>query len=163
MLKSSLTEIRREISTLSQKDLVELSIRLIKFKKDNKELMDYCLFEKQDEKAYIQQIKKEIDAHFLGNKFQSLYHFKKSVRKILKTTEKYTKYSGDPVTQIEVRLYFCEQASEIYPDWYTYEALQKITLSLIKKIEKSMLKLHEDLQFDYAKQVEKIKEKIKLM
>lgn len=160
MLKSSLTEIRRELSTLSQKDLVELSIRLIKFKKDNKELMDYCLFEKQDEKAYIQQIKEEIEAHFAANTFHSLYHFKKSVRKTLRLVEKYAKYSGNTITQVELLLYFCQQSNEIYPNWYAYEALQKITVSLIKKMEKSILKLHEDLQFDYSSQLEKIKENI---
>ncbi len=160
MLKSSLTEIRRELSTLSQKELVELNIRLIKYKKENKELADYYLFEKQDEKAFIHQIKQEIDAEFLIIKYHSLYHFKKSIRKILRKVEKYGKYSGNPITQIETWLYFCEQAYITFPSWNSNETLKKITERLIKKIEKSISTLHEDLQFDYGIQLTTLIERI---
>ena len=54
-------EISEELVNLSPKELRDLCLRLARFKKENKELLTYLLFEATDEEMYIESVKKEID------------------------------------------------------------------------------------------------------
>ena len=70
-------EISQELLNLSPKELRDLCLRLSRFKKENKELLTYLLFESSDEASYIESVKKEIDQQFeLVNK-KSYYFIKK--------------------------------------------------------------------------------------
>ena len=60
MKAASIHELQKELTALEPKQLKELCIRLAKYKKDNKELLSYLLFEAHDEKAYVKNIKQEI-------------------------------------------------------------------------------------------------------
>ena len=51
MRSASVHEIKQELLTLKPAELVELCLRLAKFKKENKELLNYLLFEAQDEQG----------------------------------------------------------------------------------------------------------------
>ena len=61
MKAATIHEIKQELSTVKPGELVELCLRLGKFKKENKELLTYLLFEAHDEQGYIQGVKKEMD------------------------------------------------------------------------------------------------------
>jgi hypothetical protein len=61
MKAASINEIKQELQSLPPSRLNELCLRLARFKKDNKELLTYLLFEAADETAYIESVKKEID------------------------------------------------------------------------------------------------------
>ena len=61
----SVKELKEELRNRSQKELLELCLRLSVFKKENKELLTYLLFESYDETLYIESVKKEIDEQFL--------------------------------------------------------------------------------------------------
>ena len=52
MKTASLKQVKEELFYKSDQELVELCLRLIRFKKDNKELLSYLLFEMDDEDAY---------------------------------------------------------------------------------------------------------------
>ena len=54
-------EISQELLNLSPKELRDLCLRLARFKKENKELLTYLLFESSDESSYVESVKKEID------------------------------------------------------------------------------------------------------
>ena len=58
MKAATIHEIKQELSTVKPVDLVELCLRLGKFKKENKELLTYLLFEAHDEHGYITRCKK---------------------------------------------------------------------------------------------------------
>src|SRR4051812_13656246 len=108
MKAATVHELKSELTHQSSADLVALCIRLAKYKKENKELLDYLLFEAHDEQQYIQNVKTEIDTQFSEiPKGNSLYLVKKTIRKILRIANKYMRYSGNKTTELELRIYFC--------------------------------------------------------
>ncbi|MCD4730989.1 MAG: hypothetical protein K8R74_10335, partial [Bacteroidales bacterium] len=64
MKAASISQLKQELKNRSSTELLEIGLRLARFKKENKELLTYLLFEIQDEQAYIESIKKEIDRQF---------------------------------------------------------------------------------------------------
>ena len=56
--------LKTELRDLSQQELIEICLQLAKFKKENKELLTYVLFDSKDEEEYIRSIKEEIDFEF---------------------------------------------------------------------------------------------------
>ena len=64
MKAASLKEIKTELNHRSTQELLELCLRLSKFKKENKELLTYLLFESADEEAFIHSIKNKVDSDF---------------------------------------------------------------------------------------------------
>ena len=63
MKAASLNEIKKELSYLDLKRVQELCMRLAKYKKENKELLTYLLFEAGDEPGYVAAVKNEMDDH----------------------------------------------------------------------------------------------------
>jgi hypothetical protein len=69
-------ELKEELSFRSPNELRELCLRLSRFKKENKELLTYLLFELSDEVSYIESVKKEIDEQFDQINRASYYYIK---------------------------------------------------------------------------------------
>ena len=61
----TIKQLKDELTHKSASELKELCLHLSRFKKENKELLTYLLFESHDEDAYIQSIKDQMDVHFL--------------------------------------------------------------------------------------------------
>ncbi len=157
MKAATVSELKQELKHRSAADLVELCNRLARFKKENKELLTYLLFEAHDEKGYIKSVKDEIDFQFSEiPKGNSLYLQKKSVRKILRTTNKYTRYSGEKTTEIELLLYYCQRLKNSGIAIHNSTALTNLYQSQLKKIGKLLPALHEDLQYDYQRSLDEL-------
>src|ERR1700759_1399502 len=109
MKAASIQEIKQELSSLSPSRLSELCLRLAKFKKDNKELLTYLLFESEDLTEYIGNVKKEMDEEFKELPKPNLYLTKKSLRKILRITTKQIRYTASPQAEVELLTYFCSK------------------------------------------------------
>ncbi|MFO0434866.1 MAG: hypothetical protein ACK5ZT_06435, partial [Sphingobacteriaceae bacterium] len=60
----SISEIKKELKELSKEELLEKCMALAKYKKDNKEFLNFLLFESHDPETYINAVKKEVDKHF---------------------------------------------------------------------------------------------------
>ena len=60
----NLPEIKKELNMLSSDELQQLCLRLARFKKENKELLTYLLFESHDESGYIATVKIFMDEEF---------------------------------------------------------------------------------------------------
>ena len=131
-------------------------MRLSKYKKDNKELITYLLFEANDEQEYIKNIKDEIDARFAEMNRSNLYLAKKNLRKILRTTNKFIRYSGSKETGAELLIYFCKKLKSSGIPVHASTALTNLYQMQLKKINKAIDTMHEDLQYDYRKELEKI-------
>ena len=108
MKAAGVKAIKEELKMRSREDLMELCLNLSKFKKENKELITYLLFEANDESYFIQGIKDEIDAEFEEVNRKSYYYVKKSIRKILRNTKKNIRYSKKKKTEVELLLFFAK-------------------------------------------------------
>jgi len=161
MKAASLNELKKELSTLKPAQVLAYCMRLTKFKKDNKELLSYLLFEAHNEARYIEHVKTEIDELFNEMNKSTFYLAKKSVRKVLRITNKKIKYSGLPQTEVELLIYFCTKLNQSGVKVKGSTTLMNLYENQIKKIKKSLGKLHEDLQYDYQKEVEELIEKIR--
>ncbi len=152
MKAATVHELKEELKHRSAAQLVELCNRLARFKKENKELLTYLLFEAHDEQGYLQSVKQEIDFQFSEiPKDNSLYLQKKSVRKVLRTTSKYARYSGSKTTEIELLIYFCTQLKQSGIRIKDSTALYNLFEGQLKKVNKLLPALHEDLQHDYLR------------
>ena len=156
MKAASLKELKQELNIRSQAELLELCLHLAKFKKENKELLTYLLFEADNEAAYIEGIKKEIELDFeLINK-RTYYFIKKSVRKILRNIKKYIRYSKKKETEVELLICFCAELKKMKPSIEKNVTLQNIYMRQVELIKKAVLTLHEDLQYDYEMELEEL-------
>jgi hypothetical protein len=151
MKVASINELKKELESLPADNLVDICVRLAKFKKENKELMNYLLFESHDEQAYIDLVKKEVSEQFTEINQSNLYFAKKSIRKILRTTGKYIKYTASKEMEIELLLHFCNTLKASGIPFYNSTALNNLYQAQLKKISKTISTLHEDLQYDYLK------------
>ena len=149
-------EIKTELGYKSHAEVLELCLRLSKFKKENKELLTYLLFESADEENFISTIKKEMDTEFELINTKSYYYIKKSVRKILRRIKTYIRYSKKLETEIELLFYFCKKLNYFSPSIKHSKALNNIYLRNLETIEKKLPLLHEDLQYDYSLELKKL-------
>jgi len=154
---ATVSEIKRELGDRSTNELKETILRLARFKKENKELLTYVLFESTDENAYIESVKQEINSMFDEINTTSYYYIKKSVRKILRHTKTRIRYSLNKQTEVELLLWFCLKLASFKPSIRNNIALENILLKQLQGIRKTMPKLHEDLRYDYDKLLQSIK------
>ena len=141
--------IKKELKELSNEELTELCLRLSKFKKENKELLTYLLFESQNEEDYILSIKNFVDEQFEIINRDSYFYIKKSVRKILRLIKKFARYSLKKETEVELILYFCQKLKEFSPSIKNNVTLTNIFERQLLLAKKIISTLHEDLQYDY--------------
>ena len=112
MKAATVHEIKQELSTTKPAQLAELCLRLARFKKENKELLTYLLFEAHDEAAYIASIKQDVDQQFTDINLSHLYFAKKSLRKILRGIGKHVRYMGSKQAEVELLIHFCTKLNE---------------------------------------------------
>ena len=153
MKAATISELKTELTNSSPAQLVELCVRLAKFKKENKELITYLLFEAFDENAYIENIKMEMQGQFEEINRTSLYFVKKSLRKILRLTNKYIRYMGSAEAEVRLLLFFCTTLKTSGIPIEVNPVIKNIYLNQLKKISKSISIMHEDLQYDYVKEL----------
>ena len=156
MKAATINEIKQELHTVSPAILLDLCVRLAKYKKENKELLSYLLFEAHNEQGFIESVKAEIDSQFAEINQGNVFFAKKGLRKILRTTTKYIRYTGSRQAEIELLLYYtnCIKLSSIPVKKSTQ--LVNLYQSQLKKINAAISTMHEDLQYDYRKQAEKL-------
>lgn len=157
MKAASITELKKELLELPPKQLAELCVTLAKYKKDNKELLDYLLFEAHDKPNFIAGVKKEMDEHFFELRSQpNLYYVKKSLRKLLRSITKYCKYVNDKALVADLHIYFCTKLKHSGIPYHKSQLLVNLYEQELKKINTLISALHEDLQQDYINDLEKL-------
>jgi len=150
-------ELSQELTYRTPKELRDLCLRLSRFRKENKELLTYLLFESSDELSYLKGVKKEMDGEFDKINRSSYYLIRKSVRKILKNTRKYIRYSQKKQTEVDLLLYFCTRLKRLSPPIERNAALMNLYNRQIDTIIKKVSLLHEDLQYDYGVELDELK------
>jgi len=158
MKVASIKELKDELSHRSKEELLLYCLQLSKFKKENKELLTYVLFESTDEEEYIAQIKKEVEIQFGLINRKNFYLIKKSVRKILNMVKKHIRYSKKKETEVELLLFFCVQLSDFTPSIKRNTSLLNIYNRQLLLVKKGISMLHEDLQYDYELELQELKQ-----
>ncbi len=156
MKAASLSEIKKALKNVSPEEIMAFCLRMAKHKKENKELLTYLLFEQEDEKSYMEHIKSAMDEMMQEMQLIRLYQAKKSIRKLLRETNKYIRYSGQKETEVALLLHFCVLLKNSGLTLRQSSVLSNLYQRQIVKIGKAMEKLHEDLRFDYQEELEDV-------
>jgi hypothetical protein len=154
MKAASIQELKAELQETSPVILRQLCLHLAKFKKENKELLSYLLFQSHHESDYILQVNQLIAVEFLELPKPNIYLTKKSLRKILRIANKHIKYMGSKQGEAQVLLYFCQQLKVSGIAYHKYPVLNNIYLQQLKKLNKAIEGMHEDEQYDFIKAME---------
>ena len=156
MKTSTISEIKKALHELDKFEVVELCLRLAKYKKENKELLNYLVFDASNEQAFIEEVKQEINDLYTELPRANAYVTKKGLRKILKITHKYNKYANSKTVELDLLLHVCHKMKS---ERYSPTVLSFVNVTLEKqmlKMRKAMQGLHEDLQYDYNQELEKL-------
>ena len=156
MKASTINELKQELVNTPAPALVDLCLRLARFKKENKELLTYLLFESHDTSAYIKAVTEQMALQFTDINKSNVYFVKKTLRKILRTAKKHIRYSGLAIVEVELLIYFCASMKELNISIDKNHVLFNIYQNQLKNIHKALNSLHEDLQYDYLKAVAKL-------
>jgi hypothetical protein len=154
MKAATIHEIKKELESLEPGQLAALCLRLGKFKKENKELLTYLLFEAHNEQDYVNEVKHETTEEFHTIPNLNLYYAKKSLRRILRMVNKQIRYSGIPETEFALRIHFCQEMKESSISMDKSTVLHNLYQQQLKKIQQTLGKLDEDLQYDYKSEIE---------
>ena len=156
MKTATVRQLRQELENLSHHELKELCLRLSKFKKENKELLTYLLFESGNEPAYAEKIKEEVDQQFAEINRKNFYLIKKGVRKIHRSAKKFIRYSGNKETEVEILIHFCRKLRTFQPSINRSRVLSNLYARELQAIEKKIALLHEDLQYDFGVELQSL-------
>ena len=154
MKAASIRDIKNELSSHTNQELQELCLRLGRFKKENKELLTYLLFDSFDEDSYVASIKNYMDESFETINTASFFYIRKSVRKILRNIKKFIRYSPKKETEVELLLYFCEKLRDFKPSIKRSSQLRNLYNRQLVLAKKVLQDLHEDLQFEFEEKLE---------
>lgn len=156
MNPATISEIKRALSQLNKDEIAELCLRLAKFSKENKELLTYLIFEADDQALFIKHVKEEIDRQFRQMNHSNIYLAKKTIRKVLRNTDKYIKFAASKQVEVEILMYYCKSLKDSGLPWQKHPVTYNIFERQIAKIEKAIQSMHEDLQYDYGQELEKL-------
>lgn len=151
----SLLEQKKELQNLMPAELIDLCLRLARFKKENKELLEYLLFHQSNPMPYVELIKKEIENGF-GALTGANYTDSKKLRKMTKLLNKQAKYVQNSDIEVDLYLCFCTHFCHAICATSSAKVVQNFFLKAVLKIEKLSHKLHEDLAFDVQQELNNI-------
>jgi hypothetical protein len=157
MESASISNIKNEAATLSKDQLVALVLRLTKHKKENKELTSYLLFYRDDENSFVTDAKQEISELFSEVNRHHPYLAKKTLRKILRLIAMYNKFTTHKTTQVELLLHYCTLFRQLPAVIRQSNVLYNTYLRHLEKLQKMLLLLHEDVQWDYKEALEQLR------
>lgn len=149
--------IKKQLQSLPKEVLIEHCLRMAKYKKDNKELLNYLLFEQEYEEDYISEIKVDINNAFAGINKETFYYAKKNIRRIHKMTVKHIKHSGKKETEIELLIFFCLRMRNCGVSFKESKVMTNLYQRQITNIEKALRTLHEDIRIDYEDELDEAK------
>ncbi len=157
MKPATISDIKKALALLNQKELSDLCLRLAKYRKENKELLSFLIFEADNQALYIKNAKEEIRHQLSLMSHSNIYLAKKTIRKVLRTVDKYIKFAGLKQTEVELLMYYCDLLNSCGLPIHDHPVTANIYQRQINKIEKALSTLHEDLQYDYGEEFERMK------
>jgi hypothetical protein len=151
MKPSSISEIKKDLEKRASNELLEYCLRLARYKKENKELLAFLLFESDNIPVYVENVKQEIEQQFMEINKSNIYFIKKSVRKILRSINKYIRFSLSKQIEAELLIHFCNCLINFSIPLKKSRQLMNLYENQLKKIDAALSTLHPDLQYDFKK------------
>lgn len=153
----SLAEIKRELKHLNSDELTGIILELSKFTRDNKAFLYFKLFERDNPRLFVEMVQEELELEFQKANTKHYYVAKKSAQAIRRKLNKNLKLTKDKETQVELICYFCQKLKVYgYLD-FRHPVIDNLYLAQIRKIEKLVSGLHEDLQYDYKDNIKQLR------
>ena len=115
------------------------------------------LFEEDDLPNYIKNVKEEVDEGFAQVNTSNVYFAKKTNRKVLRIANKYIRYTGSKTAETEILLHYLTNFKGLNLSWQKSNALVNLYKAQLKKIDTAIATMHEDLQYDYRRELERLK------
>jgi hypothetical protein len=156
MKTASVNEVRKSLNSLTNRELIDVCLRMARYKKDNKELLTYLLYYVGDEQAYVNSVKEELNYMLNDINRSNSYYALKGIRKSLRFANKFIRYSGNKQTEVELLIHFCHTLKETGVLIHASTALNNLYQRQILKMRKAITSLHEDLQFDYGEEMKRL-------
>ena len=151
---ATIQELKKELESRPPKEVIAHCLTLARFKKESKELLSFLLFESADTSLFSAKVKSEVDELFSVLKAEkNLYFTKKSLRKILRTVMKYSRYAANDELTAEWLIYFCTKLNASGIPFRKSPVLVNMYQTQLKKINKLVEGMHEDLQGDYSREL----------
>lgn len=151
MKAATINDIKQELLAIPHSKIVEVTLQLARSKKENKEFLTFLLFESHQISGYIESVKKELEAAFLDINTSNIYLAKKTIRKVLRITNKYIRFANSKLVEAELLLHFCKLVKDSGIRIDKNPALNNLYQNQLKKIGKAMSELHEDINYDLNK------------
>lgn len=151
MKAATVHEIKEALLALPPNKLVDITLRLAKFKKENKELLSYLLFESEETDRYVGELKLEMEAEFATMNVSHVYFAKKTLRKILRNVNKQARYIGNKESEVALLLHYLRLLKDSGLPVQKTPVLMNLYLTQLKKTKKLIESLHEDLQYEYLR------------
>lgn len=155
MKSATIAELKKEFARLDADRAVELTLRLARFKKENKELLTFLLYEADDIPGFVARVKEEMDEEFLKMNRDTVYLAKKSLRKILRLIGKYSRYIGTTEAEVELLVHFINNIHKSNIPYRGGAVISNLYDTQVKKIHKLIDQLDEDLQYDWKREFDK--------
>jgi len=151
---ASISTLKKELTGLPKEEILNFCLKLAKYKVENKEYLNYLLYEAGDEDSFIDEVKQDIIKDFKEIDKMTMYFTKKNIRRIYKGVTKYIKFSGSKKVEVELCMCFCKQMQECGVSFYNYPVMTNFYKRLLVKIEKALSRMHEDVRVDYEDELE---------
>lgn len=151
MKAASIQVLKQSLKEQNASELIELCLRLARFKNENKELLSYLLFDAANLTEYIQEVKNEMEEGFQTLNPQQTFLAKKTIRKVLRIANKHIRYIGEKEAQVEILIHFLHLLKNSAYDVKRAPVMINLYKSQLKKIDQTIASLHEDLQYEYKK------------
>ena len=152
----SLAQLKKDLSFLPEKELINLITDLAKFNRDNKAFLYFKLNEQYQPNLFVDSVRQELDEAFQLANTRSYHFAKKSAQSIRRKLNKSLKLSKNKADQAELILYFCEQMKELGYLSFRYPVIDNLFQVQLGKAQKLISTLHEDLQADFDYRIESL-------
>jgi hypothetical protein len=156
-----LAELKKELNFQDIHELKELCLKIAKYKTENKELLHYLLFYQHRKDDYIALVKELIVREF-DDLHPSIYYVGKQLRKLTRIINKHIRYLAEKPAEVEIALSFSLEFIKHPIAKSNYKALDSILFRQLKRINKIIPKLQEDLAFDYQQQFNEVIHDLKM-
>jgi len=152
----SLAELKKDLSYLSEKELITLITDLAKFSRENKAFLYFKLNERDQPNLFVDSVKEELDESFQTANTKNYHLGKKAAQAIRRKLNKALKLSKNKADQVELILYFCEELKKYGYLQFKHPVINNLYQVQLGKAKKLIAGLHEDLQSDFFYRIEEL-------
>lgn len=152
----SLAELKKDLSYLSEKELITLITDLAKFSRENKAFLYFKLNERDQPSLFVDSVKEELDEAFQTANTKNYHLGKKAAQTIRRKLNKALKLNKNKADQVELILYFCEELKKYGYLKFKHPVINNLFQVQVGKAKKLIAGLHEDLQSDFSYRIEEL-------